>query len=270
MGQRLLFLVVLTLLQVLFVSSSVHAQGAEVTLTLIENTADRICGVVVPAGSATSTEAKGAVKVELQGLASQLVNAGMQGSGGITTEAYQGVVREQLASVLVTTAGCKLRVFEVLQVKLLPGYQSPTEVESIAPRNPPPPVQTNLLCVKEQVTSWLDQHGIYGNRTIDISIYADNINWIVNGNPSRKTRADIAKEEGLFRRLYPMQRYSPTTSSAAMVGGQCVLTQDINGYKQSSTGKVELNNFRFGFTINNDANGPHIVARRTDVLSSNQ
>jgi hypothetical protein len=268
MGQRLLFLGVLTFLQVLSASSTVRAQDVEVTLTLITTTADRICGVVVPAGSATSTEAKGAVKVELQGLASQLVGAGVQGSGGITTEAYQGVMQGQLGDVLHTQAECKLRVFEVLQVKLLPGYQSPTVIASNAPRNPTPTVQTNLPCVKQQVTSWLDQHGVYGNRPFDISIYDDNINWIVNGKPSWKKRSDIAKEEDIFRRLYPMQRYSPTTSSAATIAGQCVLTQDIKGYKQSSTGKVELNDFRFGFTIRNDANGPRIVERETDVLSS--
>jgi hypothetical protein len=141
-------------------------------------------------------------------------------------------------------------------VKLLPGYQSPTVRESVAPRNPPPPVQTNLPCVAAQVTNWLDQHGIYGTGTFDIKIYDDNINWTVNGKPSRKSLSDIAKEEDIYRRLYPMQRYSPTSSSAAMVGGQCVLTQDISGYKQSSTGKVERNNFRFGFTIRNYADCP--------------
>jgi hypothetical protein len=90
MGQRQLFLIAVTFLQVLSASSKVHAQGANATLDLIGTTADRICGVVVLAGSATSTDAKGAVNVELKGLASQLENAGVQGSGGITTQEYQG------------------------------------------------------------------------------------------------------------------------------------------------------------------------------------
>jgi hypothetical protein len=268
MGQRLSFLIAVTFLQVLSASSRVHAQAVvEVTLGLIANTADRICGVIKDTGSASSAEAKGVVRVELQGLASQLVSAGAQGSGGIGSDAYQGVVREQLASVLRTNADCKLRVFEVLQVKLVPGYTYPSVIQLSAPRIPPT-VRTDLPCQKEQVTDWLDQHGIYGNRPFDISIYDDDINWIVNGKPSRKTQSDIAKEEDIFRRIYPMQRYTPITSSAAMIGGQCVLTQEVEGYKKSSTGKAEFNNFRFEFGIRSDANGPRIVERQTDVLSS--
>jgi hypothetical protein len=158
-------------------------------------------------------------------------------------------------------------VFEVLQLKLLPGYQFPSVTQSNAPRIPQA-VRTDLPCQKEQVTNWLDQHGIYGNRPFDISVYDDAVNWTVNGTPSRKTQADIAKEEDIFRRLYPMQRYTPITSSAAMIGGQCVLTQEIEGYKKSATGKAEFNNFKFEFSIRSDAGGPRIVERQTDVVSS--
>jgi hypothetical protein len=289
MGQRLLFLIAVTFLQVFFASSRVYAQDAEVTLGLIANTADRICGVTKDTGSVSSAAAKGVVKVELQGLASQLGSAGVQGGGGVATEAYQGVVREQLATFLRTNADCKLRVFEILQSTLLPRYQFPSVIQSNALRNPqtdarnpqtdarnpqtdgrnPQIVRTGLPCQKEQLTNWLDQHGIYGNRPFDISIYDnDGVNWIVNGEPSRKTRSDIAKEEDIFRRVYPMQRYTPVASSAGMIGGQCVLKQEVEGYKKSSTGKVEFNNFKFEFGIRSDANGTRIVERKTDVLSS--
>jgi hypothetical protein len=268
MGQRLSFWIAMTFLQVLF-ASSVYAQNAEVMLGLIATTADRICGVIKDTGGSSSAAAQGAVKVELQGLASQLGTAGVQGGGEVATDAYQGVMREQLASVLRMNLDCKLKVFELLQIRLLPNYKFPTVTQSDAPPKPPPIVQTGLPCQKEQVINWLDQHGIYGNRPFDISIYDDNgVDWIVNGKPSRKTRRDIAKEEDIFRRIYPMQRYTPVTSSAARVGGQCVLTQTVEGYKKSSTGKIELNNFRFEFGISSDANGPRIVERQTDVLSN--
>lgn len=265
MGQRLSFLIAMAFLQVLSASSRAHAQDVELTLNLIANTADRLCGVVTQTGSATSTEAKGVVKVELNGLASQLVTAGVQGSGGITTDAYQGLVRDQLGPVLHDTTVCKLRVFEILQVKLLPGYAYPLVVRTSQPR--PPVVRANLPCQKDQVFDWLDQHGIYGEQPFDISAYDDNVNWIVNGKQSWKKRSDIGKEEDIFRRLYPSQRYSPTTSTASMIGGQCVLTQEVEGYKKSATGKAEFNKFRFGFSIKTDTNGPRIVERQTDLLS---
>ena len=267
MSQRLSSFTTVTFL-LLFALPRVHAQDAvEVTLGLIATTADRICGVTKDTGSASSAQAKGLVKVELQGLASQLGSAGVQGGGGIVTETYQGVVREQLAFVLHNIAECKLRVFEVLQIKLLPSYKSPSVIQSDEPRKPPI-VRTSLPCQNDQLTSWLDQHGIYGNRLFDISVYDESVNWIVNGKPSRKTRSEIAKEEDIFRRLYPMQRYTPIASSASMIGGQCVLKQEVEGYKKSSAGKVEFNNFRFEFGIRSDASGPRIVERQTDVLSS--
>ena len=265
MCQRLLFLIAMIILPVSGTSSKAHADTVEITLSLIANTADRICGVVKDTGSATNAAAKGVVNVELRGLATQLDTAGVQGSGGITTDAYQGLMRDQLGPVLQMTAQCKVQVFQTLQVKLLPNYTY-REVPSV-PLVRDAPV-SSLACRNDQVVNWLDQHGIYGNRSIDISVYSDVVSWTVNGKPSRKTIADIAKEEEIFRRIYPMQRYTPTTSSVAMVGGQCVLTQVVDGYKKSATGKVEFNNFRFAFGIRNDAGGPRIVERQTDVLSS--
>jgi len=267
MSQRLSFLIAVTFLQVLSTSSRGHAQEIDYgpRLDLIANTADRICGVVKDTGSASSAAAKGVVSVELRGLASQLGAAG-QGSGGITSEEYQGVLREQLAPLIDKSTECKFQVFQILQLKLLPGYTFPAVPQPNPTRNPPI-VRASLPCQKEQLIDWLDQHGIYGNRPFDISVYDDQVNWIVNGKPSRKTRTDIAKEEDIFRRLYPMQRYTPSASSAAMVGDQCVLTQQVDGYKKSATGNVEFNNFRFEFGIRSDANGPHIVERQTDVLN---
>jgi hypothetical protein len=264
MRRRVSLFVGVSFLQILFTSSTVHAQ-VEYQLTLIENTADRICGVIKDTGSASSAAAKGAVSVELRGLASQLGTAGVQGSGAIASDEYQGVVREQLPPVIVNSTQCKLQVFQILQGKLLPGY-----IYQIPPPHSPPPHVARIVglpCEKSQVVDWLDKHGIYGNRPFDISVYDDEVNWTVNGKLSTKTRSDIAREEDVFRRIYPMQRYTPTSSSATMIGEQCVLTQEVEGYKISRSGTVKFNSFRFAFSIRTDANEPRIIERQTDLLS---
>jgi hypothetical protein len=48
-----------------------------------------------------------------------------------------------------------------------------------------------------------------------------------------------------------------------MVRGRCVLTQQIEGYKRSRTGRVELDKFRFEFGIRTNTDPPHIVDRQT-------
>jgi hypothetical protein len=271
MGQQLLLLIALIFVQLVPTSSIVRAQMADVELLLhlIADTADRICGVIKDEGSAGTATARGVLNVELQGLALQAGTAALQATGGITSEQYKGVLREQLGPVLGKTTDCKLKVFDSLQDKLLPGYKFRSESDSTQVRRPAmgSNVGSNLLCQAEQLTQWLDEHGVYGgDRPFDISIYADQVGWTVNGKPSKKTRSQIAKEEEVWKRLYPIQKYTPMTSSATMIGGQCVLTQRVEGYKKSSTGKVELDYFKLGFGIRTDANGPLIVERQTDVL----
>jgi hypothetical protein len=89
-------------------------------LDLITNTADRICNVVSTKGEIESTQVNGQVKAELSGLASRLANVGISGSGSINNEQYQNVLRQDLAATLHDNAQCKLKVFEDLQVKLIP------------------------------------------------------------------------------------------------------------------------------------------------------
>jgi hypothetical protein len=139
MGKWRSHLIAVTFLTVLSLPSKGYAQGTEVTLDLIAKTADRICWVVTMAGSTTST--KDAVKVELNGLASQLANAGAQGSGAITTDAF---LRDQLATALrhTTQAECRLHVFQVLADKLvLDDTAPPTTGPTRAPPLPGPTYQ---------------------------------------------------------------------------------------------------------------------------------
>jgi hypothetical protein len=112
-------------------SQQAQAPDVEKILALITNTADRICYVIADKGSASSAEAKGAVNVELTGLASRLVGAGVKGTGGITNDEYQGVLRQELATSIRESAKCKLQVFESLKAMVL---TVPVPSRSGAPR----------------------------------------------------------------------------------------------------------------------------------------
>jgi hypothetical protein len=102
-------------------SSIVQAQALDVraALDLITNTADRICYRIGDKGSASNTDVKGTVNVELNGLASLLAGAGVKGTGSITNDDYQNVLRQDLAGLISQSAACKERVFNSLAAKLL-------------------------------------------------------------------------------------------------------------------------------------------------------
>lgn len=85
------------------------------TLQMITSTADSICNIVTSSGSSSSTEVQGNVRAQLEGLARRLGEAGINGSGRITSDQYQGVIREQLATTLDNNAKCKLEVFQSLR-----------------------------------------------------------------------------------------------------------------------------------------------------------
>ena len=91
--------------------------------------------------------------------------------------------------------------------------------------------------------------------------------WVIRvSSACSRPRCDveIAKDEKDFRRVYPVQKYTAQTSSAAMVRGQWVLTQQLDSYR--SNGREEYGTFRVVHTIRIDAKGPRIVARQIDVL----
>ena len=138
MSKKLLILAVAAFLQALITPPRAQAQGlSEAQLIVIANTAERICGVVKDQGSASSAAAKGAVSVELKGLASELAKAGAEGSGSISSEEYQGVVREQVGPLMKDLSNCRFQVFQILAFKIAPGGTSP----------PPPPTWVTSRCV---------------------------------------------------------------------------------------------------------------------------
>jgi hypothetical protein len=102
-------------------SSIAQAQAPEykAIIDLITNTADRICYVFADKGSASSTEVRGAVNVELSGLASRLAGAGVKGTGSISNDEYSNVLREDVGGLIRQSLACKERVFNSLLAKLL-------------------------------------------------------------------------------------------------------------------------------------------------------
>jgi hypothetical protein len=90
------------------------------TLTLIADTADRICGIVSLSGEAKSEAVNRKVDAQLNGLASKLVGVGVSGVGNITSDSYKNVLREQLAADLQNLRACRQHVYDSLVIRLLP------------------------------------------------------------------------------------------------------------------------------------------------------
>ena len=70
-------------------------------------------------GKATDLELSGDVKAQLQGLVARVADLGMTGAGKYKDKDFKNVLHEQLAEALKNNATCKLKVFEVLQEKMV-------------------------------------------------------------------------------------------------------------------------------------------------------
>jgi hypothetical protein len=107
-------------------------EAQQKALDLITAAAGKICNVVSTRGEVNSSDVKGNVTVQLRGLASKLAEAGVSGTGSITSEQYENVLRSDLAAALKDNTACRLKVFETLQQKL-PGSGPSLEPESAEP-----------------------------------------------------------------------------------------------------------------------------------------
>jgi len=140
------FLLVLAIAATSATHDIARAEGLEAqqkALEVIANFADRICNIVSTKGDANSSEAKTNVTAQLSGLAAKLADIGVSASGSINNQAYQNVLRQDLAATLKDSAACKLKVFEELKSKLLetgPAYPAPAPqpAPALAPPVPQP------------------------------------------------------------------------------------------------------------------------------------
>jgi hypothetical protein len=122
-----------------------------------------------------------------------------------------------------------------------------------------------FACEARQVTGWLEQNGAYGAH-LNTSIYADKVQWIASGKPETKTPSDIANDEEAYRKIFPVQKYTTQTASTKIVGGQCVITQDLQSYKERKDGTPVHGIVRVVHTIATDTKEPRIVAQQIEVL----
>ena len=87
-------------------------------LKAIKETADGICYTVQQEGK--QKELSGELQGQVNGVISKIVGLGVEGSGKLQTQEYQGVVREQLAATINHSADCKKDVFDKLVAVMLP------------------------------------------------------------------------------------------------------------------------------------------------------
>jgi hypothetical protein len=73
-------------------------------------------------GTSTNLELSGDIKAQLQGLVAQVAAVGMTGAGKYKSDAFKNVLHEQLAEALKDNATCRLKVFELLQQKMVPQH----------------------------------------------------------------------------------------------------------------------------------------------------
>src|SRR5258708_5406718 len=85
----------------------------------ISDHAERLFWDVAQSGSEKSAKVTGDVKFELGVLAKRLGDLGISGTGALGSTEYEGVVRDQLTTALRDMRDCKLKVFDMLQKKLI-------------------------------------------------------------------------------------------------------------------------------------------------------
>lgn len=83
-------------------------------------TADAICGELRLRGEASAGEGSGKVGAELSGLFSRLADVGVSVEGGFDLDAYENVLREDLAGELQDIRKCRLKIWDDLRPVLVP------------------------------------------------------------------------------------------------------------------------------------------------------
>lgn len=112
---RIVAILAFSTLASLAVAYADEAQDRSQVLKEITDTADRICGSISQSGQSTGMKVTGDVKAELGRLAKVLADLGMTGTGEITSQSYEGVLQNDLASTLRDIMQCKLKVLNSLR-----------------------------------------------------------------------------------------------------------------------------------------------------------
>jgi len=105
--------------------------GQTKALTVISDTADRLCDKIMMSGFSSDTAISGVAQAELAGVLKRFADAGVKGNAELRNNEYQGLVREQLASALKDSRDCKRDVFKVLVDRLLPKGSTSNNVGAV-------------------------------------------------------------------------------------------------------------------------------------------
>lgn len=89
-------------------------------IALIVDTADRICGNIAREGGGSSASLEGEVGAEVSGLLGKLVDLGVSGTGGIESDEYYNVLREELGPEIRDTRRCREKIWDDMNAKLGP------------------------------------------------------------------------------------------------------------------------------------------------------
>jgi hypothetical protein len=96
-----------------------QAQSTSEALQQITDTADKICGLVATSGNKSTAQATGEIKAELNGLIKRLADLGVSGGAEVSSSKYEGLLQQDLPTAMRDVIECKLKVFNVLQEKLI-------------------------------------------------------------------------------------------------------------------------------------------------------
>lgn len=94
-------------------------------LELIADFADRTCQNIPLKGSGEDIDIYGETKIELSGLFKSLANLGIKGEGKYNSSSYEGVLREDLSSLVKNRNDCKLDILKLLKKEFLSNSENP-------------------------------------------------------------------------------------------------------------------------------------------------
>jgi len=101
-------------------ASAQELEKQSAALKVIRETAADICYTVEQKGQQNETQLKGDIQAKVSGAVAKVLGLGVEGSGELTTEDYQGVTQEALATAIKSSADCRLTVFNSLVERMLP------------------------------------------------------------------------------------------------------------------------------------------------------
>ncbi len=142
-------------------------------LSIIADFADRMCKDIPLQGAQSGGELSGAVKAELRGVARKVAELGVEGAAKYQTGSYESLLQSDLANALKNSSDCKLRIFDSLKDRLLPGGSSVA-----APKAPAQPRPNNVTAASPQkVLLWVDDQP-KGNMSKVDQLRANNVKVI--------------------------------------------------------------------------------------------